>query len=128
MCDSPEGGEHLEVDALEHVLGRVQLDEEHDEDAMVRQLLELRVAHLVVLEEDTRHDAEHLQRTGGRTGVSTYSQQVGEGWGGGLAGVRRVSSRHRTGVRWVTECTTSRCQNAQQNQRVSRQVAECTIQ
>lgn len=57
---SPEGGEHLVVDALEHVFGRVQLDEEHDEDAVIRQLLELRVSHFVVLQQNPSHDAQHL--------------------------------------------------------------------
>ena len=59
--DSPEGSEHLEVDALKHMFRGIQLNEEHDEDAMVRQLLELCVTDLVVLEQDASHNPQHLQ-------------------------------------------------------------------
>jgi len=45
----------------------IQLNEEHDEDAMVRQLLELCVSDLVVLEQDTSHNAQHLQPLVGYT-------------------------------------------------------------
>lgn len=31
----PEGGERLEVDGLEDVLGSVELQQQHDEDAVV---------------------------------------------------------------------------------------------
>ena len=43
------------------MLGSVELDEEHDEDPVVRQLLELRVPHLVVLQENARYDTQHLK-------------------------------------------------------------------
>ena len=57
----PEGGEDLVVDVLQHVLRRVELDEEHDEDAVVGHLLELSATHLVVLQQHARHDTQYLQ-------------------------------------------------------------------
>ena len=51
------------VDAFQDGLGSVELDEQHDEDAMVGQLLEVCVANLVVLKQHTRHDAQHLANT-----------------------------------------------------------------
>lgn len=58
---SPEGSECLEVDGLQHVLGGVELQQEHDEDAVVRQLLELRLPHVVILDQHAHHNAQHLQ-------------------------------------------------------------------
>ena len=46
---SPEGSQYLEVYAFQDMFRCVQFDEEHDEDPMVRKLLELSVSNLVVL-------------------------------------------------------------------------------
>lgn len=40
MAYVPECSKHLEVDVLEDVFWSVKLDEEHDEDAVIWQLLE----------------------------------------------------------------------------------------
>lgn len=63
MCDvPPEGCECLEVDGLQYVLGSVELQQQHDEDSVVRQLLELCLTDVVVLNQHADDDAQHLQR------------------------------------------------------------------
>ena len=52
----PEGGEGLEVDGLQHVLGGIELEQQHDEDAVVRQLLELSLSHIMVLDQHSNHN------------------------------------------------------------------------
>ena len=51
---------YLVVDILKDWVGAVELEEEHDEDAVVGHLLEVGLAHLVVDEEDAGHDPQYL--------------------------------------------------------------------
>lgn len=46
------------------MLGRIELQEQHDEDAVVGQLLELGVPHIVVLDQHSHHDTQHLDQPG----------------------------------------------------------------
>lgn len=55
-----ERRQYLEVDSLEHRLGCAQLQEEHDEDPVIRQLLEVGAAYLVILQQHTRYNTKHL--------------------------------------------------------------------
>lgn len=57
----PEGSEGLEVDRFQHVLRGIQLQKQHDEDTVIRQLLELSVANVMILDEDADHDAQDLR-------------------------------------------------------------------
>jgi len=59
----------LKVDDLKDRLGRVELDEEDDEYAVVRQLLEIRPVDVVVLKEHADNYPKHL-----RTWASTERQ------------------------------------------------------
>lgn len=75
----PEGRERLEVDGLQHVLGSVELQQQHDEDSVVRQLLELRLTDVVVLNQHADDDAQHLQRATRRpSGAQSAKQQQQE--------------------------------------------------
>ena len=49
LNNSPESSEHLEVDAFEYMFWSIELNEEHDEDPVIRKLLELAVTYLVIL-------------------------------------------------------------------------------
>lgn len=60
MTHSPEGSQHLVVDALKNRLWCIQLDKEHDEDAVVWQLLKLCVTHLMVLQQHSSNNSQHL--------------------------------------------------------------------
>lgn len=60
---SPEGSEGLEVDGLQDVLRGVELQQQHDEDAVVRQLLEFCLSHIMILDQNAYYNAEHLQTT-----------------------------------------------------------------
>ena len=57
---------NLEVDGLQDTLGRVQLQQQHDEDAVVGQLLKLGLTDLVVLQQHACDDAEYLGAEGTR--------------------------------------------------------------
>lgn len=57
----PEGGERLEIDGLEDMLGGIELQQQHDEDAVVRQLLEFCLADIVVLNQHPNYDTQHLK-------------------------------------------------------------------
>ena len=57
----PEGSESLEVDGLQDVFGGIELQQQHDEDAMVGQLLELRLPYVMVLDQHSYHDTQHLE-------------------------------------------------------------------
>lgn len=50
------------VDALQNGLGSIELDEEHDEDAVVGQLLEFSVADFMVLKQHPCHYAQNLEK------------------------------------------------------------------
>jgi hypothetical protein len=51
----------LKVDILQDMFWSIKLNEEHNEDAVVGQLLEFPMPHLMVLQKDTSHNAKHLQ-------------------------------------------------------------------
>lgn len=74
----PEGRERLEVDGLQHVLGSVELQQQHDEDSVVRQLLELCLTYVVVLNQHADDDAQHLQegKTVSRAAAASSSLQI----------------------------------------------------
>lgn len=57
----PEGGERLEVDGLQDVFGGIELQQQHDEYAVVRQLLEICLTDIMVLNQDTDYNTEHLE-------------------------------------------------------------------
>lgn len=69
----PEGRKRLEVDGLQHVLGSVELQQQHDEDSVVRQLLELCLTDVVVLNQHADDNAQHLQKQ------STFSKAAAAG-------------------------------------------------
>lgn len=77
---SPERREGLEVDGLQDVLGSVELQQQHDEDPVVRQLLKLRLTHVVVLNQHADDDTQHLekQRTAQRHSQQSSSSQRGK--------------------------------------------------
>ena len=50
----------LVVDVFKDGVRAVELEEEHDEDAVVGHLLEVGLAHLVVDQEDAGDDPQHL--------------------------------------------------------------------
>ena len=63
----PEDGQHvavsrqnLEVDCLKNLVGGVELQEEHDEDPVVGNLLELGGSHVMVDEKDSRNNTQHF--------------------------------------------------------------------
>jgi len=47
--DVPEWLQDFKVDAFQDLLGSIEFNEEHDEDAVIRQLLEVSVADVMVL-------------------------------------------------------------------------------
>ena len=51
---------HLVVDVLENGVRAVELEEEHDEDAVVGHLLEVGLPPLVVYQQPARHDPQDL--------------------------------------------------------------------
>lgn len=57
----PEGGECLEVDGLQDVFGGIELQQQHDEYAVVRQLLEICLTDIMVLNQDTDYNTENLE-------------------------------------------------------------------
>lgn len=58
----PESSEGLEVDRLQHVLRCIKLQQQHDENAVVRQLLEIGLPHIVVLDQNTHYNAQYLHK------------------------------------------------------------------
>lgn len=73
----PEGRERLEVDGLENVLGGVELQQQHDEYAVVRQLLEICLTDIMVLNQDTNYNTKHLEE---ERRTSIRSQLRGNMW------------------------------------------------
>ena len=57
---SPEGSHDLVVDCFQYLLRSIEFQQEHIEDTMVGQLLEVGVTDLMVLEEDTSNNAKNL--------------------------------------------------------------------
>lgn len=51
---------YLEVDGFKDRLWSVQFQEEHDEDAVVGELLELQLVTVVVLKQYTSNDTQHF--------------------------------------------------------------------
>jgi len=45
----PERLKHFKVDGFKDLFRSIEFNEEHDEDTMIRQLLEVSVTHIVVL-------------------------------------------------------------------------------
>lgn len=60
MKTVPECCERLEVDGLEDVLRSVELQQQHDENSMVRQLLELCLSDIMVLDQHPNYNTQHL--------------------------------------------------------------------
>ena len=63
----PEDGQHvavsrqnLEVDCLQNLVGGVKLQEEHDEDPVIGNLLELCGSYVMVDEEDSSNYTQHF--------------------------------------------------------------------
>lgn len=56
----PEGCECLEVDGLQDVLRGIELQQQHDEDSVVRQLLKFRLTDIMVLNQHTNYNTQHL--------------------------------------------------------------------
>lgn len=57
----PEGSECLKVDGLQNMFGSVELQQQHDENAMVWQLLEFCLTDIMVLNQHPNDDTQHLQ-------------------------------------------------------------------
>lgn len=57
----PEGSESLEVDGLQHMLRCIKLQQQHDENAVVRQLLEIGLSHVMVLDQHAHYNAQYLR-------------------------------------------------------------------
>ena len=62
MANVPERLQYFKVDGFEDLLWSVELNEEHDEDTMIRQLLEVHVADVVVLQQNSSNNTQHLQQ------------------------------------------------------------------
>lgn len=77
------------------MLGSVELQQQHDENAVVRQLLELCLPHVVVLNQHPDHDAQHLQEPEGRGQDEATS-------GSGLKGVKVKAEGAIEVDLWVT--------------------------
>lgn len=78
----------MEVDGLQDVLGCVELQEQHDEDPMVGQLLELRLPDVVVLNQHPDDDAQHLEEPADVSGTRAQ-RPTGQG-GRGCTLLRRL--------------------------------------
>jgi len=55
-----EGRHNTVHQGLENHIGRAQLHEQHHEEAMVANLLEANATHLMVLNQRSQHNAQHL--------------------------------------------------------------------
>ena len=58
----PEGGECLEVNGLQDMFGGIELQQQHDENAVVRQLLEFGLTDVMVLDQHPNYDTQHLEQ------------------------------------------------------------------
>lgn len=58
----PEGSECLEVDGFQDMFRGVELQQQHDENAVIRQLLEFSLTNIVVLDQHANYNTEHLWR------------------------------------------------------------------
>lgn len=58
----PEGSEGLEVDGLQHMLRGIKLQQQHDKNAVVWQLLEICLPHIMVLDQHTYYNAQYLHK------------------------------------------------------------------
>ena len=63
----PECVQHGEADGIEHRVRRTEVIEEHDEEPVVGQLVELVVTILVVMEQNVSHRHQHLYERRGRS-------------------------------------------------------------
>lgn len=57
----PEGSEGLEIDGLQYMLRGIKLQEQHNENAVVWQLLEIRLSHIMVLDQHAHYNAQYLR-------------------------------------------------------------------
>lgn len=58
---SPEGGESLEVNGLKDMFRCIELQQQHDENAVVWQLLEFCLPNIMVLDQHPNYNAQHLE-------------------------------------------------------------------
>lgn len=58
---SPEGSECLEVDGLQDMFGGIKFQQQHDENAVVWQLLEFCLTDIMVLDQHPNYDTQHLE-------------------------------------------------------------------
>ncbi len=57
----PEGSECLEVDGLQDMFGGIELQQQHDENAVVWQLLEFCLTDIMILDQHPNYDTQHLE-------------------------------------------------------------------
>lgn len=57
----PEGGESLEVNGLKNMFRGIEFQQQHDENAVVWQLLEFCLPNIMVLDQHPNYDAQHLE-------------------------------------------------------------------
>lgn len=57
----PEGGKRLKVDGLQDMFRGVELQQQHNENAMVWQLLELCLTDIMVLDQHPNYNTQHLE-------------------------------------------------------------------
>ena len=78
-CAIPKCMENWEIDSIEDRVWNVEVIEEHDEEAMVCQLVEFSMPLLVVLNEDVGNSHQHLHNN-----KQTNKEGRGGGGGGGV--------------------------------------------
>jgi hypothetical protein len=54
--------QHLEVDGLQNLIWSIQLQEQHDEDPGVRNLLESSGSHIMVDQENFSYNSKHFSQ------------------------------------------------------------------
>lgn len=59
-CSLPESCEDLVIDVLQDVFRCIQLNEEHDENPVIRKLLKLCHSHNVILQQNPSHNSQDL--------------------------------------------------------------------
>lgn len=53
----PEGSQCLKVDGFQHMFRGIELQQQHDENAVVWQLLEFCLTHIVILNQHSNHNS-----------------------------------------------------------------------
>ena len=54
------GGEHLKVDCLQDLIWSIEFQEEHDENAVVGNLLEISGSHVMIYQENSSNYSKNL--------------------------------------------------------------------